>query len=120
MQDSSAFQYLAIDTIRESTANPRQTFEECKLHELAESIRQHGLIQPLHGSPQRGRLRDRCWSEAFPRRAACGTVFRSRPHRRDRRRAGAGMAVGRELAACGRSPLRGGAGLPASTRHAGL
>ena len=51
MQDSSAFQFLAVDTIHESTTNPRQTFEEGKLHELAESIRQHGLIQPLTVRP---------------------------------------------------------------------
>lgn len=51
MQDSSAFQYLAIDTIHESTTNPRHTFEECKLLELAQSIRQHGLIQPLTVRP---------------------------------------------------------------------
>ncbi len=51
MQDSSAFQYLAIDTIHESTTNPRRTFEESKLHELAESIRQHGLIQPITVRP---------------------------------------------------------------------
>ena len=47
MQNSSAFQYLAIDTIGESTTNPRRTFEENKLQELAESIRHHGLIQPV-------------------------------------------------------------------------
>jgi ParB family chromosome partitioning protein len=51
MQDSSAFQYLAIDTIHESTTNPRRTFDEGKLHELAESIRQHGLIQPITVRP---------------------------------------------------------------------
>ncbi len=51
MQDSSAFQYIAIDTIHESTTNPRRTFEESKLHELAESIRQHGLIQPITVRP---------------------------------------------------------------------
>jgi ParB family transcriptional regulator, chromosome partitioning protein len=51
MQNSSAFQYLAIDTIHESTTNPRRTFEESKLHELAESIRQHGLIQPITVRP---------------------------------------------------------------------
>jgi ParB family chromosome partitioning protein len=51
MQDSSAFQYLAIDTIHESATNPRRTFDEAKLHELAESIRQHGLIQPLTVRP---------------------------------------------------------------------
>ena len=51
MQNSSAFQFIAIDQIRESATNPRQTFEETKLHELAESIRQHGLIQPITVRP---------------------------------------------------------------------
>ena len=51
MQNSSAFQYLAIDTIHESTTNPRRTFDEAKLQELAESIRQHGLIQPITVRP---------------------------------------------------------------------
>jgi ParB family chromosome partitioning protein len=51
MQNSSAFQYLAIDTIHESTTNPRQTFDQSKLEELAESIRQHGLIQPITVRP---------------------------------------------------------------------
>src|SRR5579875_3266510 len=51
MQNSSAFQIIAIDQIHESATNPRQTFEESKLHELAESIRQHGLIQPITVRP---------------------------------------------------------------------
>ena len=51
MQDSSAFQFLAIDTIHESTTNPRRTFDEAKLCELAESIKQHGLIQPITVRP---------------------------------------------------------------------
>ena len=34
MQDSSAFQFIAIDTIHESTTNPRRTFDEAKLYEL--------------------------------------------------------------------------------------
>ena len=38
MQNSSAFQFLALDTIHESTANPRRTFEESKLHELASFV----------------------------------------------------------------------------------
>ena len=52
MQNSSAFQFLALETIHESAANPRRTFEESKLHELAESIRQHGLIQPITVRPK--------------------------------------------------------------------
>ncbi len=51
MQNSSAFQYLAIDTIHESTTNPRRTFEESKLEELAESIRHHSLIQLVTERP---------------------------------------------------------------------
>lgn len=51
MQNSSAFQFIAIDQIHESTTNPRQTFEQTKLVELAESIRQHGLIQPITVRP---------------------------------------------------------------------
>ena len=51
MQNSSAFQYLAIDTIRESTTNPRRTFDESKLQELAASIRHHGIIQPITVRP---------------------------------------------------------------------
>ncbi len=51
MQDSSAFQFIAIDQIHESTTNPRQTFEQSKIEELAGSIRQHGLIQPITVRP---------------------------------------------------------------------
>ena len=38
MQNSNAFQYLAIDTIHESTTNPRRTFDEGKLRELADFV----------------------------------------------------------------------------------
>lgn len=51
MQNSSAFQFIAIDQIHESTTNPRQTFDQTKLEELAESIRQNGLIQPITVRP---------------------------------------------------------------------
>ena len=52
MQDSSAFQFIAIDQIHESTTNPRTTFDQTKLEELAESIRQNGLIQPITVRPK--------------------------------------------------------------------
>jgi ParB family chromosome partitioning protein len=51
MQDSSAFQFLAIDTIHESTTNPRKSFDEAKLYELAESIKHNGMIQPITVRP---------------------------------------------------------------------
>lgn len=51
MQNSSAFQFVAIDQIHESSTNPRLTFEQSKLEELAESIRQHGVIQPITVRP---------------------------------------------------------------------
>ena len=51
MQDSSAFQFLAIDTIHESSTNPRRTFDEAKLYELAESIKHNGMIQPITVRP---------------------------------------------------------------------
>ena len=54
MQNSSAFQYLMLDTIHESATNPRRTFDEAKLYELAESIRHNGLIQPITVRPNGG------------------------------------------------------------------
>jgi ParB family chromosome partitioning protein len=51
MQNSSEFQYIAIDQIHESATNPRRTFDESKLQELAESIRTNGLIQPITVRP---------------------------------------------------------------------
>jgi ParB family chromosome partitioning protein len=56
MQDSSAFQFIAIDQIHESTTNPRRTFDEAKLYELAESIKHNGLIQPITVRPNNQRF----------------------------------------------------------------
>jgi ParB family chromosome partitioning protein len=52
MQNSSEFQYLAIDHLFESKTNPRKTFDQKKLEELAESIRTGGLIQPIVVRPK--------------------------------------------------------------------
>ena len=47
-QNSTAdFRTLAIDQLRESSTNPRRTFEESKLQELAQSIRSQGVLVPL-------------------------------------------------------------------------
>ena len=51
MQNSSKFQFLTVDTIHESTTNPRRTFDEAKLYELADSIKHNGLIQPITVRP---------------------------------------------------------------------
>jgi ParB family chromosome partitioning protein len=52
MQDSSPFQYIAIDQLFESKTNPRLTFDQTKLEELAASIKHHGLIQPIVVRPK--------------------------------------------------------------------
>jgi ParB family transcriptional regulator, chromosome partitioning protein len=56
MQNSSEFQYIAIDQLFESPTNPRQTFDQKKLEELAESIRTGGLIQPIVVRPKDNRF----------------------------------------------------------------
>lgn len=39
--------YIDINDIKPNASQPRKVFDEAKLEELAESIEQHGLIQPL-------------------------------------------------------------------------
>ncbi|MFC6647182.1 ParB/RepB/Spo0J family partition protein [Granulicella cerasi] len=56
MQDSSPFQFIAIDHIDESTTNPRQTFDATKLDELATSIIMNGVIQPIVVRPHANRF----------------------------------------------------------------
>lgn len=38
---------IAIDRIDEDPGQPRRSFDEHKLEELAESVRQHGVLQPI-------------------------------------------------------------------------
>jgi ParB family transcriptional regulator, chromosome partitioning protein len=38
---------IAIDRIDEDPDQPRRSFDEQKLKELTESIRQHGVLQPI-------------------------------------------------------------------------
>ena len=48
---STGYQTLTLDQLHESSTNPRRTFEQNKLAELAESLRTHGLIHPLPCGP---------------------------------------------------------------------
>ncbi len=45
------FQTIRPSRIHESTTNPRRTFDDFKLAELAESLRTQGLIQPITVRP---------------------------------------------------------------------
>ena len=45
--ETADFCTLAIDQLRESPTNPRRTFNEAKLQELAQSIRSQGILVPL-------------------------------------------------------------------------
>ncbi len=43
----SAIRDIPLTKIRESKTNPRRFFDEAKLAELADNIRQHGVLQPI-------------------------------------------------------------------------
>jgi ParB family chromosome partitioning protein len=43
----SSIQEIPLESIRESKTNPRSQFDQPKLAELAENIRQHGVLQPI-------------------------------------------------------------------------
>ena len=44
---SSRVRYIPINTVRPNPQQPRRSFEETALQELAESIRAYGILQPL-------------------------------------------------------------------------
>lgn len=48
---TTGYQTLSLTQIHESPTNPRRTFEPTKLAELAESLRIHGLVQPITVRP---------------------------------------------------------------------
>src|SRR5260370_17274388 len=50
----SSVQYIPLNRIQESKTNPRRTFDEAKLAELAGNIRQHGVLQPILVRPLPG------------------------------------------------------------------
>jgi ParB family chromosome partitioning protein len=50
----SSIQDISLAKIRESKTNPRRVFDDAKLAELAENIRQHGVLQPILVRPLPG------------------------------------------------------------------
>src|SRR5690349_17174572 len=46
------FDLIAIDSIDESSTNPRKTFDKKELDELAEDIKIHGVLQPVLVRPR--------------------------------------------------------------------
>lgn len=47
IQESNGVREIAIDSIQQNPRQPRTYFDEAALDELAASIREHGIIQPL-------------------------------------------------------------------------
>ncbi len=46
-EDKSRVQQLAVHSLQPDPSQPRKVFDEIELHELAASIKEHGVIQPL-------------------------------------------------------------------------
>ena len=49
--NATEYRDLPLAMLTESTTNPRRTFDDGKLRELAESIKHNGLIQPITVRP---------------------------------------------------------------------
>lgn len=54
--DTAGIRQVPVDSIRPNPRQPRTSFDETALNELADSIREHGIIQPLIVSEQRNGL----------------------------------------------------------------
>jgi hypothetical protein len=65
----SQYQPLALVSIHESATNPRRSFDELKLAELAESLRTQGLIRPSRSGPTMTVTRSSPVRGAFVRRS---------------------------------------------------
>jgi len=75
-EERSGVREIPVDEIRPSRLQPRQRFDETKLEELAESIREHGLVQPVIVRPHDGGYElivgERRWRAA--RKAGLATI----------------------------------------------
>jgi ParB/RepB/Spo0J family partition protein len=50
------FEQIALERIDENPRNPRKYFDTVKLHELADSIREHGVVEPILVRPKGDRF----------------------------------------------------------------
>ena len=74
VQAQSDYRDLPIDWLVESPTNPRQTFAEDAMRELAESIRANGVLQPLLVRP----LNERHFEIVFGARRYRGAIMAER------------------------------------------
>ena len=54
LEDNERIQQLSLDSLEPNPDQPRQHFDEAALEQLASSIKQYGIIQPLVVSPSAG------------------------------------------------------------------
>lgn len=47
MNNDDSVQFIALELVRPNPYQPRKTFEEERLNDLASSIQQHGILQPI-------------------------------------------------------------------------
>ena len=87
-KNNVGFLTLALTEIHESTTNPRRTFDESKLAELAESLRTQGLIQPVTVRPNGEGYEIVAGAPALPCSPPCGDDRNTRPRRATLRRTG--------------------------------
>ncbi len=55
MEKDETIKEINITDIDPNIAQPRKKFDETKINELAQSIKQHGVVQPIIVKPQNGR-----------------------------------------------------------------
>ena len=77
----SQYQTIGLTNIHESTTNPRRTFDETKLAELADSLRTQGLIQPITVRPNSDGYEIVAGARRFRGRTACRVRRDTRPCR---------------------------------------
>ena len=111
--EHAAVETLPLREIEPDPDQPRKTFEQETLSELAASIAEHGLLQPIGGASETyGRLQHRGGRAPLARLPHGGSYRGAGGHQGRVRRAGHGAGAGGKFAAGGSGP--GGKKLPVS------